>query len=66
MISSALSTRVMDDSDRFDRSRWLTSVLMEMVGLSPEGLGKPVDDEPRLRRVEGAGEAMLNEMAIVE
>jgi hypothetical protein len=56
----------MDDSDRFDRSRWLTSVLMEMVGLSPEGLGKPVDDEPRLRRVEGAGEAMLNEMAIVE
>lgn len=49
----------MDDSDRLDTSRWLTSVSTEMASRSFDGLSDPADDESGLRRVDAAGDAML-------
>lgn len=49
----------MDDSDRLDTSRWLTSVSMEMASRSLDGLSDPADDESGLRREDAAGDAML-------
>lgn len=49
----------MDDSDRLDTSRWLTSVSTEMARRSFDGLSDPADDESGLRRVDAAGDAML-------
>lgn len=50
----------MDDSDRLDTSRWLTSVSTEMARRSFDGLRDPADDESGLRRVDAAGDAMLS------